>query len=170
MASAAGPPIHTPKWSAIADERSLWRQVASQAQYIHETKNDGDDDRVSDFHIPIFYEPIRDSWYLIIEHVNWHPGAWHCVFFLVSKQRKWRDFEQLNIGILKVFLTYPRFQRFRSFSNFHCKNTHIDMGIPKIPACRGISLASNCTFRIYEFKNVVDKITSGSMPLFSFYF
>ena len=159
--------------------------------------------------------------------------------FLVSKHRKWRYFEQLNIGNLKVFITLRRFQRFWLFSKCHCKSTHIDMdipktpacrgislasdynfrisdlkncvdktssgskslfssferfclpatistilvilnrhcknmhagmSIPKIPACRGISLASNCTFWIYEFKNVVDKITSGSMPLFSFYF
>ena len=45
---------------------------------------------------------------------------------------------------------------------------HADMSIPKIPAYRGISLASNDTFRIYDFKNVVDKTTSGSKPLFSF--
>ena len=53
------------------------------------------------------------------------------------------------------------------FSIFHCKDTHIDMGIPKIPACRGTSLASICTFRISDFKNFVDKTTSCSKPLFS---
>ena len=45
-----------------------------------------------------------------------------------------------------------------------------DMSIPKISACRGISLASIYTFRISDFKNFADKITSGSMPIFSFYF
>ena len=38
------------------------------------------------------------------------------------------------------------------FSNCHCKNTHADMSIPKIPACKRISLASNYTFRISELK------------------
>ena len=72
--------------------------------------------------------------------------------------------------LLYVFVTLRRYQRFWLFSNCHCKNTQADMPIPKMHACRGISLASNCTFRIYEVKNVVDKITSGSMPLLSFYF
>ena len=72
--------------------------------------------------------------------------------------------------LLNVFVSLRRFQRFWLFSNCHCKNTHIDMSIPKIPACRGISLASKCTFRISDFKNFVDKITSGSMPIFSIYF
>ena len=65
------------------------------------------------------------------------------------------------------FLTNPRCQRFWLFSNFHCKDTHIDMGIPKIPACRGTSLASICTFQISDFKNFVDKTTSWRKPLLS---
>ena len=103
-----------------------------------------------------------------IQNTNFQlHGIMSLQFFLVSKHRKWRDFEQLNIGILKVFITYPRFQRFWLFSNFHCKDTHVDMGIPKIPACRGTSLASICTFRISDFKNFVDKTTSCSKPPFS---
>ena len=53
------------------------------------------------------------------------------------------------------------------FGYCHCKNTHIDMDIPKILPCRGISLPSCCIFRISEFKHFVDKTTSGSKPLFS---
>ena len=73
------------------------------------------------------------------------------VFFKVSKHRKWRDFKQLNIGILKFVVTLRRFQGILSFLKCHCKNTHIDMDIPKITACRGIILASNSTFRISDF-------------------
>ena len=105
--------------------------------------------------------------YLTCKLISWWIAL---LFFLVSKHRKWRDFKHLNIGILKVSVTLRRFQRFWLFSNCHCKNMHADMSIPKISACRGISLASICTFRISDLKNVVDKITSGSMPVFSFYF
>merc|ERR1712102_122398 len=48
--------------------------------------------------------------------------------------------------LLNVFVSLRRFQRFWLFSNCHCKNTHIDMSIPKIPACRGISL-----YALFEF-------------------
>ena len=61
-------------------------------------------------------------------------------------------------------------QRFGLFSKCHCKNTFLEMDIPKISACSGISLAFKGTFRISDFKNFADKITSGSMPIFSFYF
>merc|ERR1712115_396664 len=43
-------------------------------------------------------------------------------------------------------------------------------GRSKISTCRGTSLASKCTFRISDFKHFVDKTTSGSKRLFSFYF
>merc|ERR1712102_124358 len=71
--------------------------------------------------------------------------------------------------LLNVFVSLRRFQRFWLFSNCHCKNTHIDMSISKIPTCRGISPPSKCTFRISDLKNVVDKITSSSMPKISIY-
>ena len=102
--------------------------------------------------------------YLTCKLISWWIAL---LFFLVSKHRKWRDFMQLKICILKVFLTNPRCQRFWLFSNFHCKDTHIDMGIPKIPACSGTCLASICTFQISDFKNFVDKTTSCSKPLYS---
>ena len=44
------------------------------------------------------------------------------------------------------------------------------LALSNLSACRGISLASIYTFRISDFKNFADKITSGSMPIFSFYF
>ena len=65
------------------------------------------------------------------------------------------------------FFTLRRFQRFWLFSNCHCKNMHADMSISKISACRGISLDFKCTFRISDFKNVVDKTSSGNKSLFS---
>ena len=67
--------------------------------------------------------------------------------------------------LLNDFVTLQQVQRFWLFSNCHCKNMHADMSIPKIPVCRGIYLASNCSFWISEWKHFVDKITSGSMAL-----
>ena len=58
-------------------------------------------------------------------------------------------------------------QRFWLFSKCHCQNTYIDMDIPQISACRGISVAFKCTFRVSGLKHFVDKIISGSMPFFS---
>ena len=102
--------------------------------------------------------------YLTCKLISWWIAL---LFFLVSKHRKWRDFKHLNIGILKVFVTLLQIQRFWLFSKCHCKNTHIVMDIPNIPACRGISLASDCNFRISNFQNFVDKMSSGNKSLFS---
>ena len=61
-----------PKWSAIADERFLRGQAAGQAKDTNLLKTTMvTPTTVYEAYIEaIFYEPIRDSWYLIIEHVK----------------------------------------------------------------------------------------------------
>ena len=55
-------------------------------------------------------------------------------------------------------------QRFWLFSKCHCQNTYIDMDIPQISACRGISVAA-------AFSECPDTILSiKSLPVASHYF
>ena len=63
--------------------------------------------------------------------------------------------------LLNVFVTLRRVQRFWLFSIFHSKDTHIDMSIPKIPACKGISLAS-CSPRSVSSSVPVWPVTRAS--------